>query len=95
MLAADYCILVLQTQELSLDGAQTYIAYMQYLADNFENDLQVLGIIACMLRPGGRVDSKVLDQAKELYGGNVLNTIVKYQERLKVWRRRYLYWPFI
>lgn len=85
MLAADYCIIVLQTQELSLDGAQTYIAYMQYLADNFENDLQVLGIIPCMLRPGGRVDSKVLDQAKELYGGNVLNTIVKYQERLKVY----------
>ncbi|MGC3071936.1 ParA family protein, partial [Enterococcus faecalis] len=33
MLAADYCIIVLQTQEISLDGAQTYIAYMQYLAD--------------------------------------------------------------
>lgn len=85
MLAADYCIIVLQTQELSLDGAQTYIAYMQYLADSFDNDLQVLGIIPCMLRPGGRVDTKVLDQAKELYGGNVLDTIVKYQERLKVY----------
>lgn len=85
MLAADYCIIVLQTQELSLDGAQTYIAYMQYLSDTYDNDLQVLGIIPCMLRPGGRVDTKVLDQAKELYGGNVLNTIVKYQERLKVY----------
>ena len=31
----------------------------------------------------GRVDNKVLEQAKELYGGNVLNTVVKYQERLK------------
>jgi len=85
MLAADYCIIVLQTQELSLDGAQTYIAYMQYLADTYDNDLQVLGIIPCMLRPGGRVDNKVLEQAKELYGGNVLNTVVKYQERLKVY----------
>ena len=85
MLAADYCIIVLQTQELSLDGAQTYIAYMQYLSDTYDNDLQVLGIIPCMLRPGGRVDTKVLDQAKELYGGNVLETIVKYQERLKVY----------
>ncbi|MFW3539894.1 AAA family ATPase [Vagococcus fluvialis] len=85
MLAADYCIIVLQTQELSLDGAQTYIAYMQYLADTYDNDLQVLGIIPCMLRPGGRVDTKVLDQAKELYEGNVLDTIVKYQERLKVY----------
>lgn len=85
MLAADYCIIVLQTQELSLDGAQTYIAYMQYLADSYSNNLQVLGIIPCMLRPGGRVDTKILNQAQELYGGNVLDTVVKYQERLKVY----------
>lgn len=38
-----------------------------------------------MLKPGGRVDSKILDQAKELYGNNVLQTMVKYQERLKVY----------
>jgi cellulose biosynthesis protein BcsQ len=85
MLASDYCIIVLQTQELSLDGAQTYIAYMQYLADSFDSDLNVLGIIPCMLKPGGRVDDKILQQAREMYGGNVLNTVVKYQERLKVY----------
>lgn len=85
MLAADFCIIVLQTQELSLDGAQTYIAYIQYLVDTYDINLNVLGIIPCMLRQGGRVDDKVLNQAKELYGGNVLNTIVKYQERLKVY----------
>lgn len=85
MLAADYCIIVLQTQELSLDGAQTYIAYMQYLTDTYNSELDVLGLIPMMLRKGGRVDQKVLDQAKEMYGSNVLNTIVKYQERLKVY----------
>lgn len=85
MIAADYCIIVLQTQELSLDGAQTYIAYIQYLADNYSNNLQVLGIVPCMLRPGGRVDNKVLNQAHKLYGGNVLDTIIRYQERLKVY----------
>jgi ATPases involved in chromosome partitioning len=85
MMAADYCIIVLQTQELSLDGAQTYIAYMQYLSDTYNNNLQVLGIIPCMLRKGGRVDKKVLDQAREIYGGNVIETVVNYQERLKVY----------
>lgn len=85
MLAADYCIIVLQTQELSLDGAQTYIAYMQYLADTYNSQLDVLGLIPMMLRKGGRVDEKVLNQAKDMYGNNVLSTIVKYQERLKVY----------
>ena len=85
MMAADYCIIVLQTQELSLDGAQTYIAYMQFLSEKYNAHLQVLGIIPMMLRQGGRVDTKVLDQAKEMYGNNVLETIVNYQERLKVY----------
>ncbi|MEM5846383.1 ParA family protein, partial [Pediococcus pentosaceus] len=85
MMAADYCIVVLQTQELSLDGAQTYIDYMQYLINTYDKQLQVLGIVPCMLRPGGRVDDKVLNDAKNTYGNNVLNTIVKYQERLKVY----------
>ncbi len=41
MMAADYCFIVLQTQELSLDGAQTYIAYMQFLSENYDAQLQV------------------------------------------------------
>ena len=57
MMAADYCIIVLQTQELSLDGAQTYIAYMQFLSEKYNAHLQVLGIIPMMLRQGGRVDT--------------------------------------
>lgn len=85
MLAADYCIIVMQTQELSLDGVKIYISYMQYLADNYNSNLDVLGIVPMMLRPGGRVDEKVMKQAKELYKGNVLKTIIRYQERLKVY----------
>lgn len=41
MMAADYCFIVLQTQELSLDGAQTYIACMQFLSENYDAQLQV------------------------------------------------------
>ncbi|EKS8372194.1 ParA family protein [Bacillus thuringiensis] len=85
MMAADYCIIVLQTQELSLEGARTYIAYMQFLAETYHANLQVLGIIPMMLHQGKRVDNKVLQQAQEMYGGNVLQTIVRYQERLKVY----------
>jgi chromosome partitioning protein len=85
MLASDYCIIILQTQELSLDGAKTYINYMQYLIDTYDIDIDIAGILPCMLRPSGRVDQKILDDAKSLYGNNVLNTIVTYQERLKLY----------
>ncbi|XP_070171392.1 GRIP and coiled-coil domain-containing protein-like [Polyergus mexicanus] len=85
MFAADYCIVILQTQELSLDGAQTYIEYMQYLIDNYDININVLGILPCMLRPNGRVDEKILNDAREKYGNNVLTTIVNHQERLKAY----------
>ena len=85
MMAADYCIIVLQTQSLSLDGAKTYIAYMQYLADTFDSKLDILGIVACMLRPGGRVDESIIEEARQTYGNNVLSTVIRYQERLKAY----------
>ena len=85
MLASDFCIIILQTQELSLDGAKTYIAYMQYLADTYNNQLNVVGLVPMMLRKSGRVDQKIIDEARNLYGGNVIDTIVTYQERLKVY----------
>lgn len=85
MVASDYCIVILQTQELSLDGAKTYINYMQYLIDTYNIDIDVAGILPCMLRPSARVDKKILDNAKELYGANVLDTVVTYQERLKAY----------
>ncbi len=31
---------------------------MQYLIDNYDINIDILGILPCMLRPGGRVDEK-------------------------------------
>lgn len=85
MMASDYCIVILQTQELSLDGAKTYIDYMQYLINTYGTNLEVVGILPCMLRPSGRIDKKVLDDAHRIWGNNVLDTVINYQERLKAY----------
>lgn len=85
MMASNHCIVILQTQELSMDGTKTYINYMQYLIDTYGTKLDVIGILPCMLQPKARVDKKVMHEAKEMYGNNVLNSIVKYQERLKAY----------
>lgn len=85
MMAANHCIVILQTHELSMDGTKTYINYMQYLIDTYKTSLDIIGILPCMLQPRARVDKKVMNNAKELYGDNVLTTIVGYQERLKAY----------
>jgi hypothetical protein len=38
-----------------------------------------------MLRPGGRVDETIIKEARKSYGNNVLDTVVRYQERLKAY----------
>lgn len=45
MMAADYVLIILQTQELSLEGTETYIKYLQFMADNYDDDIQVVGVL--------------------------------------------------
>lgn len=86
MMAADYVLIILQAQELSLEGAETYVKYLQFMADNYDADIQVVGVLPVLLRPGGRVDMSTIERAKEMFGAdNVMNNVVKHLERLKAW----------
>ncbi|MER2108613.1 MAG: AAA family ATPase [Solibacillus sp.] len=54
MMAADYVLIILQAQELSLEGAETYIKYLQFMADNYDADTQVVGVLPVLLRAFNR-----------------------------------------
>ena len=86
IMASDYVLIILQAQELSLEGAETYVKYLQFMADNYDADIQVVGVLPVLLRPGGRVDISTIERAKELFGeDNVMKNVVKHLERLKAW----------
>jgi chromosome partitioning protein len=86
MMAADYVLIILQAQELSLEGAETYVKYLQFMADNYDADIQVAGVLPVLLRPGGRVDMSTIERAKEMFGeDNVMENVIKHLERLKAW----------
>lgn len=86
MMAADYVLIILQAQELSLEGAETYISYLQFMIDEYRAYIQVAGVLPVLLRPGGRVDHATVERAKELFGeDNVFENYVKHLERLKAW----------
>jgi len=82
----DYAIVVLQTQERSLQGAQAFIKYMQ---DEVINDFQaprldLLGILPVLLKNGAPVDKSTLSKAKKIFGSeNIFNITIKNMERLK------------
>lgn len=82
----DYAIVVLQTQERSLQGAQAFIKYMQEeVIDEFHAPrLDLLGILPVLLKNGAPVDKSTLDKAKKIFGPeNIFNITIKNMERLK------------
>lgn len=87
MVASDYSLIAFQTQEESLEGVQKYIAYQNFLAEKNNLNLQVAGIIACLLKPDSQIDNEVMNEAKALYNEFVLKTVITYQERLKRYSR--------
>ncbi|KMY52546.1 cobyrinic acid a,c-diamide synthase [Bacillus sp. FJAT-27231] len=86
MMAADYVLIILQAQELSLEGAETYVSYLQFMADEYDAYIQVVGVLPVLLRPGGRVDNATVERAREIFGDdNVYKHYIKHLERLKAW----------
>ncbi len=91
MFASDFSIIAFQTTDESLDGLVKYVEYQQYMVENFNFNLQIIGIIACMIDPDDDLDTDVLTKAKSLFGTNVFNSIVRFQKRLKRYSREGIY----
>lgn len=84
VIASDYVLISLQTQERSLTGAENYIQQLQRLQELYELDLEVVGILPVLQKNRGTVDQYILENAKELFGEeNLFNIIVPQMERIK------------
>ncbi|MDT1997493.1 AAA family ATPase [Carnobacterium divergens] len=84
LLASDYTIIVLQTQERSLVGAEAYVGYLQELVDNYDANFDILGVLPVLLKNNSKVDEATLATAKEKFGEeNLFKNLVKNMERLK------------
>lgn len=83
--ACDQIIVVLQTQERSLTGAEVFIQYLQEtLVDEFHSRVDIAGILPVLSKKGGAVDEYVLEAIKEGFGEeNLFNEKVQIMERLK------------
>lgn len=82
--SSDYTIIVLQTHERSLVGAEAYVKYLQELIDNYHADFDILGVLPVLLKNNAAVDISTLENAKESFGEqNLFQTVVKNMERLK------------
>lgn len=84
VLASDYIVIVLQTQERSFVGAEAFIKYLQELMETYDTDFDILGILPVLQKNNAIVDQSVLKNATESFGKeNMFKTVIKNMERLK------------
>jgi len=84
VMCADYILIVLQTQELSLDGAQMYLKDLQTLADEYSGEFEICGVLPVLMDGNATLDQFVLDHAAEVFGEeNIFENKVHNMARLK------------
>lgn len=86
LVASDYAIIIMQTQERSLSGGRLFIEEMIEIANEYNSSLDLLGVLPVILKPRALVDVATIEKAAEIFGAvNMFETIVPYMERLKRW----------
>lgn len=83
--ACDQIVVVLQTQERSLAGAEIFITYLQEtLINEFHSTVDILGILPVLSKKGSRIDEEILKEATKEFGNdNLFATKVSIMERIK------------
>lgn len=84
VLASDYVLIVLQTQELSLNGAVLYLNDLRALSESYNADFEICGVLPVLLDTSSSLDNFILSHAKDIFGeGNLFKTHVPGMDRLK------------
>lgn len=84
LVASDYVIVVLQTQERSLSGAEKFVEHLLQIQNDYELGLDLLGILPVLFQNGADIDLDVLNDARKSFGdANMFKTEIKQMARLK------------
>ncbi|MBO1139870.1 ParA family protein [Enterococcus avium] len=84
VLASDYVLIVLQTQELSLDGAVEYLGDLQKLASEFDGNFEIVGVLPVLMDGNASLDNFVLQNATSIFGEeNMFKVKIPNMARLK------------
>ena len=84
VVASDYVLIALQTQERSLTGAENYVNELVKLKEQYNLDIEVVGILPVLLKNNGKVDQYIMENAREVFGEeNLFKNIVPQMERIK------------
>lgn len=90
LFASNKIVIVLQTQQRSLDGAEAFFEYLQSIYDRYtDTDFDIAGVLPVLLKNDSGLDNQIIKDASETFGEDMIfETIVRHMERLKRYDRR-------
>ncbi|WP_034993920.1 ParA family protein [Liquorilactobacillus vini] len=102
ILASDWVIAVLQTQEQAYSSTLKFIAYLQDLAEESNSNFDLLGVIQYLVKINGKVDEEIINDAQKNLGVALFHYNIFQRERVKrfgrsgitnndLWDKRVLY----
>lgn len=84
VIASDYVLIVLQTQELSFDGAVQVLDDLRKLAIDFDANFEICGVLPVLMDNNATLDKFVLQNASDVFGEeNIFNNKIPNMARLK------------
>lgn len=87
ILASDWVIAILQTQEQSYSSTLKFISYIQDLkknyADNYEVNFDLVGVLQYLVKIDGNVDQEIIHDAKDTLGVALFHENIYQRERVK------------
>lgn len=84
VMSSNYILIVLQTQELSYDGAVQVLEDLRKLAVEFNADFEICGVLPVLMDNNATLDQFVLANASEVFGEeNIFTNKIPNMARLK------------
>lgn len=82
LVAADYCIIPLQTEYFALEGLTQLLQNIKRVQTNFNNELELFGILFTMYDSRTRLANDVVQEVIGYFGKRVFRTIIPRNVRL-------------
>lgn len=83
LISSDYTVVVLQTKERSLTGAEAFVDYVNEFVNQNDLDIEIAGVLPVLLKKDSIWDNSSYLQAIESFGEeNMFDSVMNHMERL-------------
>lgn len=82
VVASDYVLLIMQTHEQSYNASIQFIEYLRGMQE-YNPNIDLLGVIAYLVDPRGLVDNEIIDEAERIFGDILFKNRIMNRQRIK------------